>query len=665
MNVIKNLTLGILICLSLFTVNQLKGQSVELENVAAELGDTVLVPLNFSGLQNLGAILFYIIYNPASIEYLGMENIINEADGIISNGSYQPLCDTTAIGISWTASTNGVNFPDGKVLDLKVVFNNTYSDLNFYVIYCEIADWDANIMTVSYTNGGVYINQGATESVWTGIGDWTSETNWSNGIPGAITRAIISDGNVSINSSAVSNKLIINNGANLFIHPNYALTVFDSVMVHGSFTIKSDDSGTGSFINMGEVVTSGSVIVERFLTGHDHFVSSPVANSQASVFANATVSAYNEPGQTWEPLLQTDVLGIAEGYKVTATTDETYSFSGNFNYGNYFVDELSLTETGLTSYPNGLNLCGNPFPSAISWDAGSWIKNMVDASIYTWNGSQYISWNGEIGSVKDGVIPSAQGFIVFANEALASVEIPNDARIHNQQPYYSDEKDISNMVQFSVSGNGFEDRSYLQFKYDSHYGFDHEFDAYKLFGLTEAPQLYTFTNGGEKVSINVIPDINTSIDTAIRIGFESPVTDEYQIVFEVNSFSGVYDLHLVDSELDSIQSLSTDSVYVFNSEQGLFEERFLLYFKKPSRINDSEDWNVKVYAHRGILYINLPEFQENIDLEIYGIDGRLILSRSLHQNITFQERLNGVHHGVYIVRLTSDKKVYSGKLFLK
>ncbi len=535
---------------------------------------------------NIGSFTIFTVYDPASIEYLGLANIIPEAAGILGNGGFQPTCDTTAIGMIWAASTQGVNFPDGKIWDIKLVFNNTNASLNSCFI--EVTDWDGNILTVDFINGGISVNQGANQSVWTGTGNWADEANWSNGIPGSITTAIINDGLVNIYSSAICNKLNINNGAELIIHPTYSLTVFDSLVINGNFTIKSDVTGTGSFINMGEMNAAGNILVERYISDNDHFISSPVITAAASVFSGLTIARYDEPTQNWINLSQSDPLETAKGYRLTNDLNSVYSFSGPLNSGSFLLNELDYTDAGLTNYPDGMNLLGNPYPSAISWNTGSWVKTDIHASVYTWNGSQYISWNGEIGGLNAGVIPSAQGFIVFANSTNAELSIPNDARIHNQQPFYAKEndKDVLNMVEFSVSGNGYEDRSYLQFKFGSGLGFDSQFDAYKIMGISEAPQLYTFTNDGVKTSINTLPEVNTSIDTAVRIGFVSPTGGEYQLTFEVNTFLDAWDLYLKDAESDSIQSLTADSIYAFNSEPGVYEDRFSLYFKKPSSVND-------------------------------------------------------------------------------
>ena len=665
MKYLKIFKITIVAALLLVSGKSLRSQTIEVGNITAELGDTVLVPILFSGMLDIGSFTIFTVYDPASLEYLGLDNIIPEAAGILGNGGYQPTCDTTAIGMIWAASTQGVNFPDGKIWDIKLVFNNTNASLNSCFI--EVTDWDGNILTVNFINGGVSVNQGPDQSVWTGTGNWMDEANWSNGIPGSITTAIINDGLVNIYSSAICNKLTINNGTGLVIYPAYSLTVFDSVVINGDFSIKSDETGTGSFINMGEIDAAGMILVERYISDNDHFVSSPVINANASVFSGSEIFRYDEPSQSWLNLSQTDPLEAAKGYRISNDMNTVFNFSGPLNYGTYSNNDLDFTASGLTNYPIGMNLLGNPFPSAISWNTGSWIKNNIHGSVYTWNGTQFVSWNGEIGRLKDGIIPSAQGFIVFANNADAELNIPNDARIHNQQPFYEkdDEKVILNMVEFSINGNGFDDRSYLQFKFGSTLGFDSQFDAYKISGISEAPQLYTYTNDGIKTSINTLPEVNTSIDTAVRIGFISPAVGMYQFTFEVNTFFGEWDLYLKDTELDSIQRLAEDSVYSFISELGIYEERFSLYFKKPSSVNELQKWNVNLYIYQGNLFVNLNEMNKKITLQIFDISGKLRYAETLQNTTKISVPLGEINTGIYIIRLLGESNVFSSKLFIK
>lgn len=141
----KHFLLATLVLSFIFTG---KTQTISLDNIVANPGEDILVPLNFNGMQNVGAISLFILYDDAVLTYNGIENLIPEALGMLSNGIPNP----PQVGLSWNATTGGVNFPDGKVLDLKFTFNGSSSDLTF-AAYCDVVDWDLNPIPVTYIDG--------------------------------------------------------------------------------------------------------------------------------------------------------------------------------------------------------------------------------------------------------------------------------------------------------------------------------------------------------------------------------------------------------------------------------------------------------------------------------------------------------------------------------
>ena len=147
----------ITICLlaNLIATTNLQSQTVKVDSTFANYGDTVLVPLEFYGYLNMGALTLFIEYDTLALKYVGMTNLIPEGQGTLTNATI--IQDSiTVVGIAWSANNGGINFPDGKYLDLKFVFMSSESDLKFYEPMCEIVDWDVNIILSTYIDGGVY-----------------------------------------------------------------------------------------------------------------------------------------------------------------------------------------------------------------------------------------------------------------------------------------------------------------------------------------------------------------------------------------------------------------------------------------------------------------------------------------------------------------------------
>lgn len=149
----KNKIFTFVLSLSLiFLVNTglITAQTITVGSATANPGDNVLVPITFNNMNNIGAITLFIQYDPAVLTFNGITNLVPEGSGTIFNGMTNP----TRVGISWTASTGGVNFPNGTYLDLQFAFLGGSSALDF-TNACEIADWDANILIVTYVDGVV------------------------------------------------------------------------------------------------------------------------------------------------------------------------------------------------------------------------------------------------------------------------------------------------------------------------------------------------------------------------------------------------------------------------------------------------------------------------------------------------------------------------------
>jgi hypothetical protein len=646
----------------------LTGQTVKVGTVTAELGDTVNVSLEFTGLDNIGAISLFIIHDPNSAEYIDIVDLIPEAEGTLAHSSYNPIIDTIALGISWLApGVSGVDFPDGKVFDMRMVFKGLNATMNFYEFYCEIVDWDLNVINVTYLNGGINGNTGAEISYWNGTGNWNDQDNWSHGIPGMDTRAVIETGEVNIIGNGICKKLIITQPASLFIQPAGFLTVNDSVNISGHFQIVSTEQGTGSFINNGSITSAGSIVTERYITGdgsYSHLISLPVQSATVDLFGNASVHRFDEITKAWIDVPAATGLEPASGYNLMNPATTTYSIPGNYNYGDVSTDGLSYTIGGASDYPAGLNLVGNPYPSAIAWNTGNWTKEQINAAIYAWNGNQFVTWNGELGDLTNGVIPSFQGFFVGANGTNPELTFPNNARIHSNQPFYVNETEkTQNHLKLNVSGNGFTDNAYIQIKFGSTRNFDTGYDAFKIMGNEQAPQLYSFSDDNVKLSTNVVPD-DGNMTAPIGLGFRSPANGVYTLSRHEYSFSGFYELYIRDIEADSLFNLTMDSTYTFSSDEGFFENRFLLYFAKPSGVSESESLHVNVIGINDGILIQLNHFYQRVNVEIFDLAGRQIASTGFREVYECKMELAN-QKGIFLVKVQAEDRIYITKVLMR
>ena len=137
------------IVLGVLQTGRVSSQTITVGNITANPGDNILVPINFTNMNDLGAITLFIFYDPAVLTFSGITNIVSQGAGTLANAIPNPQ----RVGIIWAASTQGVNFPDGKYLDMQFTFLGGSTTLEFSNS-CEVLNWDGLPINVNYVDGG-------------------------------------------------------------------------------------------------------------------------------------------------------------------------------------------------------------------------------------------------------------------------------------------------------------------------------------------------------------------------------------------------------------------------------------------------------------------------------------------------------------------------------
>ena len=245
---------------------------------------------------------------------------------------------------------NKLNIPDNTVL-FEIVFNylGSPTDLIFDSTRSILLDSAFGIIpNVHFVNGRITPAQGSGISRWNGTGAWNTVANWSNGIPGDSTDAIIESGEVTILSNAVAKSLQIYQGNTVILSQGNSLTVNGNFENNGIFGLLSDATGSGSVIVKGAVSGQGVNNLGRylaFLSGFPHLVSSPVGNATAGVFAGNVTEKYAESTASWQTILPSDNLVAGLGYRVNGSTPATITFQGLFNTADVTSSNLAYTNS--------------------------------------------------------------------------------------------------------------------------------------------------------------------------------------------------------------------------------------------------------------------------------------------------------------------------------
>ncbi len=632
-------------------------------------GQVISVPVTVTGCDatnggtGIVGLEMHISYTSA-VQYFGYTNLYSGFS--VGDCNFNGVSNQF-VGLWSSPTLLPYNIPNGTVL-FEIQFmakQGGTSPLNFMNVGNQTILMDANfdvIATATWTNGSVTLPAPAAITTWNSATaqSWTTVANWSNGLPGQGSSAVIGTGTVTMdNSNMICQNLTVNAGAALTINSGV------TVSVPGNFTLDSDASNTrtGSFINNGTLNVTGQRSVKRWIAGgKNHFISTPLRlgttiNTLYVPTNSGWAYRWNEPTGAWVNLVSfTEPIQVGYGYVVNYNLNQTLNFAitdnPGFNAGNSYNPTTSYTSA------NGWNLVGNPYLASLNWNGTGWTKTKIDATVYYYNGTTYASWNGTTGT-NGGTqyIPAMQGFFVHANGSGPNIVIPKASLVHNSQTYYKES--IANLLRLRIEGNSYTDEAVIMFDANSTSEFDTEFDAYKLMSMNEeVPQIYS-TTSDDNLSINVQPEIvyNMNIPLGIKIG----VAGTYKLKAEdITSFGADVALFIEDLSTGSIIDLRSTPEYTFEAMTG-DSERFRIRFEKSTGLESNQGATSSVFANgKNIIVSNLGGVAE-----VYSVSGQKITSMQLSDNSLNTIDLGYAANGVYLVKIISGEDTFITKVLVK
>ena len=450
--------------------------------------------------------------------------------------------------------------------------------------------------------------------------------------------------------------------------------------------IHSDERGSGSLIH-----GSGSVQaeVEYYFggpSGSSHMLAAPVSGQAISEdFTGGAIFGWHEPGQAWvSPDDPTDLPAWQEanngssaflpgkGYLAASSFDKDSepikTFSGNLQSGEVILSLSNKASSG----NQGLNLAGNPYPSAIDWNATSgWTgRNNLKTSGGPASGYSYWVWNPELGNYgaynsmsasQTGTIGASrfirpmQAFWVRAEADGETLTVGNEARVHHTQP--SDDGPVR-ILRLAVEGdaNHYGDEMVIEFGHLSSQG-----GSEKLFSVyPEAPALFTEKND-TPYSISFLDEWTNH--TRIPVSFHPGADATYTIHAEGMLWFDE-EVFLVDLESGESHNLTRDPSYTFTALGGDAPGRFLLQFGEEMTTNThfAEELQPKVYHANGQLHIVNP-WHESTQMQVFSATGAAVTGSDPIPQGSYQTSLQ-VRPGIYIIRVTREGQIFSEKVIV-
>lgn len=494
---------------------------------------------------------------------------------------------------------------------------------------------------------------------WNGFvsNDWSNDANWSPaGKPANNADAYIPAAATAPHITALPStptkcqNITIASGGSLFIDGGKALTVNGNITNDGTFTIKSDATGTGSFINGGTLGGSGTYTVEKYLTDHRWwYLGSPLSNGTSSAFGTISPDAntgnrlfsWNENGHAYANVGSTGVpMPALQGYTFESFfgSPQTAQFTGNLNTGT-IGGTSNLSYTAGTS--QGYNLVSNPYPSAINWGcvntptAGLTQTNLVTTIWYRKNGSfaTYNSSGNGIGqNGGERFIPAMQAFWVKTNGSTGGLELTNAARVHDGTSFYKTSE--TNVFRVELADSTFTDEAVIRFYEDAQNIFEN-FDSEKMFTTdNDVAQIYTSTSDNMDVAINGLPELLPAEERTIAIGFKTPKSANFSFnATNLSEFDQNISVYIEDVQQNVIQNLRQSPIYNFSSGNVDNNSRFRLHFVNTiTGISAITQDQSDVYSYGNSVYVNVLNSGTGT-VELYDALGNLVYKQSVEKGL--------------------------------
>ena len=456
----------------------------------------------------------------------------------------------------------------------------------------------------------------------------------------------------------------------------------------------------------------------QWTTGVNGSPTTPITLSSYWIFKfqNSTNAYAN-----WSSVGQNGALLPGQGFTLkgsgAATADQNYTFVGKPNNGT-----ISSTVGA-----GNLNLCGNPYPSAI--DADKFIDDnaaSMKGTLYIWqhystnnshNTIQYqggyatytktggtapvapagISGLGSSSKTPKRFIPVGQGFFVTGSAAGGTITFNNGQRLFIKEddavnsytmfkttnptvasvnPEMNNEEDSFDQEQFMKLRVGYNSTDNLHrqtllgfMNEHATAGYDNGYDGISLEALTN--DMY-FINGTDHLNIN--GDGFFNVNNVYPLGVKNATSGNVTFVVDgKENFDDDQEIYIYDNVTSTYNSIKSQNFQV-NLPAGTYDNRFSLRFKTEAALGTTDN---QVPNHGVVLTHSQVDNMINIKNELQEVSVKsVMLFNLLGQNITSwkiedQNQIN-IHlpvtelsSGTYIVKVITDNGEITKKILIK
>jgi hypothetical protein len=467
------------------------------------------------------------------------------------------------------------------------------------------------------------------------------------------------------------------------------------------------------------VMKDGTTATPQNITwtsGINGAATSPITLSSYWIFKfqNSTNTYAN-----WSSVGQNGILLPGQGFTMkgsgVSTPNQNYTFVGKPNNG-------TITST---VGANNLNLCGNPYPSAI--DADQFIDDNVasiNGTLFFWehfdtnsshNTIEYqggyatytkvggtapvaplgTSGLGSSSKTPNRFIPVGQGFFVTGSPTGGTITFNNGQRLFvkedNENSYSLFRTNANPTVSSSAANNNANDsftteefmKLRLGYTSTNNYhrqillgfmeqnataGYDEGYDGISIETLTN--DMY-FINGTRKLNIN--GDGFFNVNNIYPIGVKNATSGN--VTFEIDgkeNFSDSQEIYIHDNVTNTYNSIKSQP-YQVNLPAGIYDTRFTLRFTNGSSLgttDNEENQGIAVLHSQSNNMITIKNVLQQVTVKsvsLFNLLGQQVTNWKIdNQNqAEIQLKVSDVSAGTYIVKVFTDGGEITKKILVK
>ncbi|AXG67946.1 hypothetical protein KORDIASMS9_00128 [Kordia sp. SMS9] len=546
-----------------------------------------------------------------------------------------------------------------------------------------------------------------TEITWSSTASttsWTTGTNWVGGTAPDATKlesvVIPSSTNYPVlTAHTIVGELTVDASASITVNAGATLDVYYDLTNNGTITVEND----GALLPRENIPVkgTGNYIIERDSPNYTNtlfysYWSTPVAETDAviaTIFPDVGGFDYywnaSTTNASWNNN-HTD-MEVGRGYALRANhlNVETAVFDGTVNNGD--IDEPVYYTVDPNTSESGYNIIGNPYPSAIDWEAFQKDNSDdIEGTVYYWRqtdaptgdnlASDYIEYNNTgsnpLGAA-DGNIATAQGFAVQAKSTgSGTVTFKNSHRVvANNDQFFRPTGEVAfatesttttsnsqtdGRMSLRLAGSGMYATQLVGFIPEGTINYDDTYDG-PFINEGASIEFYSYV-ADSKMSIQALPALTTT-DMEVPLGYQVLSSGTYTLSIDAEYLSQDFDIILEDRYQGTFTDLRQTS-YTFTTSPTEENDRFFIQVQYRNTLSidelDIEPNQVNVLFNGD----DLQTITKRTDFEmisLYDISGKLLLQREYAETIAMPQ----LARGVYVVQYTTESGVILTKKILK